>query len=129
MRPETKLIRAAALSTIAGLVLGLALLSAARTARADMEKLVWSTQGANAQATVDTRGAWDAQVTIWGSSGKPDGTVTVYADDGPDAPQVLLASYPTPTSAKKFAGKPGLAIRIVLSGNTTGTVGVKVVLK
>lgn len=129
MRPETKLIRAAALSTIAGLVLGLALLSAARTARADMEKLVWSTQGANAQATVDTRGAWDAQVTIWGSSGTPDGTVTVYADDGPDAPQVLLASYPTPTSAKKFAGKQGLAIRIVLSGNTTGTVGVKVVLK
>lgn len=129
MKPEMRLIRAAAFPTIAGLVLGLALLFAARTARADTAMLIWSTQGANAQATVDTRGAWDAQVTIWGSSGTPDGTVTVYADDGPDAPLVQLASYPTPTTAKKFAGKPGLAIRIVLTGNTTGTVGVKVVLK
>lgn len=129
MKPETKLIRAAALSTVAGLLLGFALLFGARTATADSAKLVWSTQGANAQATVDTRGYWDAQVTIWGSGGTPDGTVTVYADDGPDAPQVQLASYPMPTTAKKFSGKPGLAIRIVLSGNTTGTVGVKVVLK
>lgn len=129
MRFEPKLIRAAAIATVAGLALGLALLFGAHEARADMTKLVWSTQGDNAQATVDTRGAWDAQVTIWGSSGTPNGTVTVYADDGPDAPLVQLASYPTPTTAKKFSGKPGLAIRIVLSGNTTGTVGVKVVLK
>ena len=57
--------------------------------QADSSKLVWSVQAADTQATVDTRGAWDAQVTIWGSSGTPDGTVTVYADDGPDAPQVL----------------------------------------
>ena len=129
MRPNLKLMGAAALATIAGLVLGLALLLGARVASADSSKLVWSVQGDDAQATVDTRGYWDAQVTIWASGGTPDGTVTVYADDGPDAPQVLLASYPTPTDAKKFAGKPGLALRIVLSGNTTGTVGVKVVLK
>jgi hypothetical protein len=129
MRPNVKLMGAAALATIAGLVLSLALLLGARIAMADSSRLVWSAQGANAQATVDTRGYWDAQVTIWGSSGTPDGTVTVYADDGSDAPVVALASYPTPTAAKKFAGKPGLALRIVLSGNTTGTVGVKVVLK
>lgn len=129
MRPNVKLIGAAALATIAGLVLGLALLFGARVANADTSKLIWSVQATDAQETIDTRGYWDAQITIWASSGTPNGTVYVYADDGPDAPIVELAKYATPTAAKKFAGKPGLAIRVVLSGNTTGTVGVKVVLK
>lgn len=126
-----KLIGAAALATIIGLALGCALLLLTREARAsDSEKVVFTAQGTDTSVYVDARGYNSAIVTIWAASGSPNGSVVVYKDDGSDAPLVEHGRYATPSTAKAFVCYPlGRGMRFVLTGNSTGTVGTKVVLK
>ena len=92
------------------------------------ERLVWSAQTTDATEVIETRDASVAQVTIWAASGSPDGTVTIYKSDS-NAPEVKLAEYAKPTSAKCLSGPVGMRLRIALTGMSTGAVGVKVVLK
>lgn len=86
--------------------------------------------GTNGTVRLDTAWAREAQVTVWGSTGSPDGTVTVYhATPGTGAPAVELFNYATPTTAKTYTGPTGAALEIALTGNTTGKVSVVVGLR
>ena len=96
---------------------------------ADQVVPVWADNGTNASTTVNTQGYKTAQVTIWASTGSPDGTVTIsYVPPG-GGPWVTLKTYATPTTAKTFAGPAGSTLGLALTGNTTGKVSVTVVLK
>lgn len=90
---------------------------------------VFNGQATSKSTVVDTAGYAEAQVTVWGASGSPDGTVTVYHSTPSGAPLVALATYATPSAAKTFRGPVGTAIVVTLTGNTTGTVSVVAVLK
>lgn len=109
------------------LALCLALLSG--VASADKVVPIWAAQATPAQTQIDTVGYQTAQVNVWATSGTPDGTVTVYLVPPGNAGLVTLATYATPTTVKTFRGPAGATLAIALSGNTTGTVGVNVVLK
>lgn len=107
----------------------LALLLLAGVAAADKVVPIWAAQAAPASTIIDTVGYQTAQVTIWAASGSPDGTVTIYLVPPGNAGFITLATYATPSAAKTFRGPAGVTLAIALAGNTTGTVGVNVVLK
>lgn len=110
------------------IILLVVLLALALPAFAADVKPIWTAQAANVATPVDVSTYQSGQVVVWAASGTPDGTVTIY-DTTPGAPSVKLAEYPTPTAAKKFRGPVGVSLLVVLSGNTTGTVGAVAVLK
>ncbi len=109
------------------LFLALAFLAAPVYA-ADKVEPIWTAQATNTAKTIQTAGYGEAQVVVWAASGTPNGTVSIY-DATPGAPLVLLATYATPTTAKKFRGPAGTTLVVALSGNSTGTVGAVAVLK
>ncbi len=111
------------------LALILALLLLAGVASADKVVPIWAAQATPAQTIVDTTGYQTAQVTIYATSGSPNGTVTLYLVPPGNPGLVTLATYATPTTPKTFRGPAGITLAIALTGNTTGTVGVNVVLK
>lgn len=97
-------------------------------ATAATQYMVWTDQATNASTTIDTSQAREAQVTVWGSSGSPDGTVKVFVIS-PDGQWVLVSTYATPTTAKTYRGPTGTRLGFSLTGNTTGRVSVAVLLK
>lgn len=86
-------------------------------------------QADDTSVTVDTAGYSEAQVTIWASSGSPDGTVTIYHVTPLGAPLKELASYATPTVPKTLRGPVGVAIVVALTGMSVGEVSAVAVLK
>ncbi|MFZ2908006.1 MAG: hypothetical protein WA014_02570 [Minisyncoccia bacterium] len=101
---------------------------------ADKVEPIWSAQAANASKLLSTAGFGEAQVTVAVMSGSPDGTVTIYYQPPNGLPLVSVASttpsaWTAGTTAKTFRGPAGTALLVVLSGNTTGTVGAVAVLK
>ena len=90
---------------------------------------VWTAQATNVETAVDTTGAASAVVSIWAASGTPDGTVRIIYLPLGSPTYVTLATYAMPTSVKSFRGPVGEGLRLVLTGNTTGTVGAVAVLK
>lgn len=107
----------------------LCLLLIAGNALADKVVTVWTAQPAPAQTEIDTSGYQTAQITIWATSGSPDGTVTIYLVPPGGAPLVSLASYATPSAVKTFRGPAGTRLAVALTGNTTGEVAAYAVLK
>ena len=90
---------------------------------------VWDNQPTNATIFVPTPSGNEAQVTIIGNS-TPDGTVTVYTcPNRSTAGCVAVATYATPTTAKTYFGTSSPQLYVTLTGNTTGSVDVLLVLK
>lgn len=101
---------------------------------ADKVEPIWSAQATNTSKLLSTAGFGEAQVTVAVMSGSPDGTVTIYYQPPNGLPLVSVASTTPSTwtagvTAKTFRGPAGTALLVVLSGNTTGTVGAVAVLK
>jgi hypothetical protein len=86
---------------------------------------------ANGTWTYGTSNSDMAQVTIWASTGSPDGTVTVYTRTGTGtATRVQVAQYATPTStAKTYSGETQAHLDVVVTGLSTGTISFEVVTK
>jgi hypothetical protein len=115
------------------LLILLAVIAFSWAVSADEVKTIWTAQAANTSKLLSTAGYGEAQVTVAVMSGSPDGTVTIYYQPPNGLPLVSVIST-TPstwagTTAKTFRGPAGTALLVVLSGNTTGTVGAVAVLK
>lgn len=94
-------------------------------------KRIFTAQSADTTQLLDTKDFTSCVVTITGN-GTPDGTVNVYTVPNPvDAPTktVLDVTYPTPTTTKQFVGFMNGGLLFELTGNTTDSVDVEVVLK
>jgi len=103
----------------------LALALVAGPALADKVTSVVLTTAANS-ISVPTDGYHVATVTISAASGSPDGTAIIYVDG---KSMGTGGTYATPTTVKVFRGPVAGNLRVVLSGNSTGTVNVELRLK
>jgi len=104
-------------------LLALALL--AGPALADKVTSVVLTTAVNS-ISVPTDGYQVATVTISAASGSPDGTAIIYVDG---KSMGTGGTYATPTAVKVFRGPVAGNLRVVLAGNSTGTVNVELRLK
>ena len=92
---------------------------------ADKVTSVVLTTAANS-ISVPTDGYQVASVTISAATGTPDGTAIIYIDGKSTG---TGGTYATPTTTKVFRGPVAGTLRVVLAGNSTGTVNVEIRLK
>lgn len=103
----------------------LALALFAPPAFADKVTSVVLTTAANS-ISVPTDGYQVATVAISAATGTPDGTAIIYVDG---KSMGTGGTYATPTTVKVFRGPVAGNLRVVLAGNSTGTVNVELRLK
>lgn len=81
------------------------------------------------QRTIESAQFSEAQVSVKAATGTPDGTVTVKVATPSGGDPVTVATYATPTTVKTYRGPVGAGLTVALTGNTTGTVQITVLLK
>lgn len=94
-------------------------------------KKVWEKQTMSADGTLMFR-TYDmtvAQVTITVEDGSPDGSVTIYTRPSEAGGRVAVVAAYVPAGTKTWTGEAQNVLEVVLSGHSTGVIGVEVVAR
>ena len=114
---------------VMGVALCLALLPFTLNAQVVQSVKVLTAQTANINVWTPTSSGVEAQVNVRGT-GLVDGTVTLYVCPERDTNTcVIVATHPTPTTAKTYVGTSSAFLYTTLSANTAGTVDVVLTVK